>query len=158
MLAALLDFVQAPRDIGRIAPIAQISETRRLLLLDGGIDAQRLVRIFVVADERVDADNLALPGVDLARYPVGRAFDLCFLEALLDRGHRAAEFGDPVQQLSGPRLDVIGHRLDRVRARERVDGGGQVGLVRQHLLGTHRERRRLLRGQRDRLVIRIGVQ
>ena len=48
---------------------------------------------------RVDADDLALAGVDLARDPVGRPLDLGLLEALLDRGDGAAELGHLGHQL-----------------------------------------------------------
>jgi hypothetical protein len=62
--------------------------------------------------------------------------------------------------ISAPRrlFGVVRHRLDRIRASERVDRRGQVSLVCEHLLRAHRQPRGLLAGQRHRLVIGIGVQ
>ena len=74
-------------------------------------------------------------------------------------GDRPAQLLDAwsIRSLGGG-LDVVGHRLDRVGAGERVDRGGEVGLVGEHLLGPQREPGRLLARQRDRLVVGVGVQ
>ena len=70
--------------------------------------------------ERVDADDHALAALDLLRPPKRGAFDLALHEAALDRRHRAAELVDPLDQVPGARLELVGERLDVVRAAERV--------------------------------------
>ena len=89
--AARLTSSRRARDLGRIAPVAQLREPRRLLLLDGR-DRRAAARTALrAAGERVHADHHALAGVDLPRDLVGRALDLGLLEALLDRRDRAAQ-------------------------------------------------------------------
>ena len=61
----------------------------------------------------------------------GRVLDLALDEALLDRGDRAAELVDPLDQLARARLDLVRERLDEVGAAERVGGVGRAGLVRR---------------------------
>ncbi len=55
-------------------------------------------------------------------------------------------------------LDIVGEGLDRVGTGERVDGGGDVRLVGEHLLGAQRQRRGLDRRQGDGLVVGVRVQ
>src|SRR3712207_7724177 len=49
-------------------------------------------------------------------------------------------------------LDLVGERLDEVRAGERVDRVGHAGLVREDLLGAQGDPRGVLGRQRERLV------
>src|SRR5204863_6322872 len=60
-----------------------------LLLLERGIDAQDLERRLVVELVTVDADDHALPGLDLGLVAVRRLCDLSLHEVVLDRGHDA---------------------------------------------------------------------
>ena len=111
-----------------------------------------------VVGEGVDADDRALARLDLARPGVGRSLDLGLDEAGLDRRDRAAELVDPADQLERAPLELVGQRLDEVGAAERVGSRDDTDLVREHLLSAERDRRRTLRGQRKRLVVRVRVQ
>src|SRR5712691_8044354 len=152
------DVIDPALEFGAVAAGPQLRQALGLLLLDGRVDAQRLIVLIVSMGEPVDADDHARPRVDLARDVIGRPLDLCLLEAALDRGDRAAQFFDSGQQLAGRLLDVAGHRLHRVRPGERINGRGQIGLESEHLLGAQGKPRRLLGWQRDRLVVGVRVQ
>ena len=56
------------------------------------------------------------------------------------------------------RLELVGQRLDVVRAAERVGGRGRARLRLQDLLRAQRDRRGALGRQRERLVERVRVQ
>src|SRR3954453_4599655 len=129
----------------------------RLLLLDRGIDPQGLVALVLSGHILVHADDDALARLDLLSVGVGGLFDLVLLESVLDGGDSSAEILDPHHERQRLLLDLVGHGLDGVGPREGVDGRGQVGFVRQHLLGAYGEAGRLLRRQCDRLVEGIGV-
>jgi acetyltransferase-like isoleucine patch superfamily enzyme len=62
-----------------------------------------------------------------------------------------------VIEADGQEVQLVGQRLDVVRAAERVDVG-DAGLVGDHLLRAQRDPHRLLGRQRERLVHRVGVQ
>src|ERR1700757_2851985 len=87
------DLVQAARDFSRVPPGPQLGEPRRLLMFDRRIDSQRLVGLLVVAGIGIDANDLALAGVDLPRDLVGRPLDLSLLEPLLDGRDCTPELG-----------------------------------------------------------------
>ena len=89
---------------------------------------------------------------------VCRLLDLALHESGLDRRDRAAELVDPLDQLAGALLELGRERLDVVGAAERVGRLGRARLVHQHLLGAQRDRRRVLAGQRERLVEAVRVQ
>ncbi len=50
-----------------------------------------------------------------------------------------AELVDLGEVLIAAALHLVGERLDEVGAAERVGGGGDAGLVRDHLLGAQRD-------------------
>jgi len=56
------------------------------------------------------------------------------------------------------RLDLVGERLHREGAAERVDDVGRARLLGDDLLGAERDPDRLLGGQRQRLVEGVGVE
>lgn len=86
-----LDVVEPPRDLSAVPVFSKRGEPGGLLLLDSRIDPQRLVRLVLLGHEGVDAHNLALARVHLARDPIGGPLDLSLLEALLDRCDCSAE-------------------------------------------------------------------
>ena len=86
-----------------------------------------------------------------------RLLDLALDEALLDRLDRAAQLVDPLDQLPGPLLELVGERLDEVRAAERIGRVGAAGLVREELLGPKRDLRGVLGRQGERLVEPVRV-
>ena len=55
-------------------------------------------------------------------------------------------------------LHAVGQRLDEVGAAQRVDRVRHAGLVGDDLLRAQRDPHRLLGGQRERLVVGVGVQ
>ena len=83
---------------------AEHGEALALVGLDLRVDAQRLVGLFLVGWVLVDPDDGAVAVVDLLGDPVGGGLDLVLLEALLDRGDRAAPVLDRLDQRAGPRL------------------------------------------------------
>jgi hypothetical protein len=108
--------------------------------------------------EAIDADDHPLAGLDLLRVAKRGVLDLALDEALLHGRDRAAQLVDALDQLLAARLELVGERLDEVRAAERVGGVGDAGLIREDLLGPERDSRGALSGQRERFVQRVGVQ
>ena len=123
---------------------------------------------------RIDAVQLDLPSSasakrltpTITRSPVStslvvaerRVLDLALHEALLDRGDRAAELVDALDQLARALLELVRQRLDEERAAERVGGVGRAALGREDLLRAQRDPRRALGRQRERLVEAVRVQ
>ena len=108
--------------------------------------------------ELVDADDDAVAALDRDLEAVGGLLDLALDEAGLDRGHRAAELVDTLDQLARLRLELRRERLEVVRAAERIGGVGRAGLVHQDLLGAERDRGGVLARERERLVEAVRVQ
>ena len=104
------------------------------------------------------ADDDPLAALDGGLEAVGRVGDLRLRVALLDGGDHAAAAIDLVEIRLGLRLDPVGQLLDEVRAAERVGDARRAGLVREHLLRAQRDRRRLERRDRVRLVVAVRVQ
>src|SRR3954454_378228 len=98
-----------------------------------GIDTEDVLDFDVLFDVLVDADHDVLAGAVALLVAPGRLLDLALDER--DGVDRPAELVDLADELRGPRLDVLGERLDEVGARERVDGVGGAGLVADDLLG-----------------------
>src|SRR5580693_9000486 len=82
----------------------------------GRFDARRLIRFLACGGEFVHAYDNALAVVDFPCDVIGSVLDLRLLEAALDGGHRPAQVFDLAYEFGGGRLDVVGHRLDRVGA------------------------------------------
>src|SRR4051794_12844600 len=127
-----------------------------LRVLGGRVDAQGLGDLRVLLDVVVDADHDVLALLVALGIAPGRLLDLVLDE--VDRVHAAAELVDLGDQLARARLDLVGERLDEVRAGERVHGVGRAGLVSDDLLRAQRDLRGPLGGQRERLVVAVGVQ
>ncbi len=137
---------------------AQLRRALELALLGSGIDRLQLDLVLRIGGVLVHADDHALTALDLLLPVEGGALDLVLHQALLDRRDRAADLVDPCDQLGGARLELVGQRLDVVRAAERVGGVGRAGLGLQDLLRAQRDRRGALGRQRERLVERVRVQ
>ena len=136
----LAQLVEALRDELVVAVGLERRQARRAASRsDSRVDAQDVLDLDRVLLVLVDADDdVLLEAVALLVAP-GRLVDLVRDE--LDRVDRAAELVDLRDQLVGARLDLVGQRLDVVGARERVDGVGRAGLVRDDLLGAQRDLR-----------------
>ena len=96
--------------------------------------------------EAVDADDDALLILQLALVAVGGLLDLALDVALLDGAHAAAERVDLLDVLPRLALQLVGERLDVIRAGQRINRVGDAGLVGEDLLRAQREPRRLLGG------------
>ena len=129
-----------------------------LASLGGRIEPVQLDRLPRLAAEDVHTDDRALARLDLLLPAERRRLDLALDEALLDGRDGAADLVDPLDQLPRARLELVGQRLDVVRAAERVDGRGRAAFRLQDLLRAQRDRRGALRRQRKRLVERVRVQ
>ncbi len=140
------DRVQAAGHLGVVAVGSQCGQPGGLVGLDRRVHPQRLVAVLLLGPEPVDADHGPRAVLDALQDRVRRVLDLALLVALLDRGDRSPALFDLFHQFTGGVLDLVGQRLDRVGAGERVDGGGDVRLVGEDLLGAQRQRRGLDRG------------
>jgi hypothetical protein len=96
------------------------------------VHAQRLV-------EPVHAHHDTLAALDRLLDPEGRLVDLILIEALLDRRHGATHPVDPLDVGDRQALELLGQRLDVVRAAERIGHPRDPGLVPDHLLGAQRD-------------------
>ena len=76
----------------------------------------------------------------------------------LDGRHRSPEFVDHSQVVARALFDLVGERLDEVRASEWVNGVGDTRLVADDLLGAQRELGRTFGRQSERLVESVRVQ
>ncbi len=119
--------------VGVAAPL-DVLQSLDLRALAGGVDAEGLLDVGVVLDVAVDADDDVLLGAVALAVAPGGLVDLADDEA--ERLDAAAELVDAVDERAGGVLDLVGQRLDEVAARERVDGVGRAGLVRDDLLGA----------------------
>ena len=75
----------------------------------------------------------------------GRVGDLLLDESFLDAGHHASALIDLLDQVRRFLLQLIGERLDEVRAGQRVDRIGYATLIGQDLLRTQRDSHGLFR-------------
>src|SRR5436190_17393310 len=107
-------------DGGLVAPGAELPQPRdlegdRLL-----VDAEDGRGGDFPLDVLVDADDRALAARQRLLMAVGLFGDGPLHEALLDRRDRAAALGDLGHERLGPRLELVGQRLDEVGPAERV--------------------------------------
>src|SRR6185312_10565551 len=109
-------------------------------------------------DELVHADDGATVLLDFPLLARGGLGDLALQPARLETMYDATNLGDLLEQRLCFPLELVGQSLDVVRAAQRIGNVWNTGLVREHLLRAKRNLHRLLRGQRQRLVHRVGVQ
>ena len=95
--------------------------------------------------ELVDADDDGLARVDCLLGPVRRFLDFALDEAGFDRRQRSATLVDSRQQVGCASLDLVGHRFDRVRAADGIDGVRHAALAGDDLLRAERHGARLPR-------------
>ena len=98
----------------------------------------QLDRLLLTFGEAVDADDHPFSRLDLLLPAERRLLDLALHEALLDGGDRATQRVDALDQLPGFRLELVGERLDEIRAAERIGGIRAARLVREKLLRSQR--------------------
>src|SRR5262249_11342683 len=101
---------------------------------DRGVGSERRRRRWLLLNERVDADDDALPGLDLALPAIRGLVNLLLHPARLDRGQHAAHLIDSRDQLRCPAFPLRREMLDPIAAAERIRGVAHAALVRQHLL------------------------
>src|SRR6266542_5722192 len=148
----------------RVALVANASDRGHLTRLRLRIDPLqsrrdgRRGRLPCIIHEPVDADHDLIATLDGLLRPVGGFLDLPLLEAVLDRGQRAAEALDLVEVAPRGGLQLIRQRLDVVRPRQRIRRLRDPALVGKDLLGAEGEPGRLGGRQRERLVARVGVE
>ena len=116
------------------------------------------VDVLFLLDEAVDADHRLFARLLAQRGLVGEVGDVLLEPALLDQLDGAAALLDLAQDLEDLLLVVGGQCLDVVAAAQRVDDVGDVGLLGDDLLGAQRHLHRVLGGDREGLVVAVGVQ
>ena len=156
----------ASRSPASAAPTASASRSRRVRSSRASWRLQRALGDLEhghrghlgLVDVRVDADDPALAGVELALVAVRGVGDLALRIALGDgRDHPAAPV-DLVDVAPRPALDLGRQRLHEPRAAERVDGGVDAGLLGDDLLLPEGEQGGLGGRDRERLVVGVGVE
>ena len=120
--AAATTSIEAARHAVGVARRPNRPDALDLAAFDLGIDAQDLDAGGALRRERIDADDDGLAGVDLLLRAIRRLLNRPLDEALLDRRQRAAGRLDALEQRARAVFDLVGQRLDRVRAAERIDG------------------------------------
>ncbi len=142
-----------------IARLAQCGESRSLRLVGFLPHAEHRDRERrLLGDKLVDADDHAPMLLDLPLLAHRALGDLPLEPPLLDATHHAALLLDLGEDRLGFALELVGERLDVVRAAERIDHVRDAGLVGEDLLRAQRDLHRFLGGERQRLVHRVGVQ
>src|SRR5579864_7809932 len=143
---------------GSVAAGAQGAEALELPALESRIDTLNLRRLVTLGLEAVDPDHDLLQAVDRLLEVIGGVLDFTLHVTKLDSAQRAAEMVDLGQVSVGARLDLVGERLDEIRAGQRVDGVGHPGLVADDLLSAQGNARRFFGRQAQGFVEGVGVQ
>ena len=112
----------------------------------------------VIAAEAVDADHHPPAILDRLLESVCALLDGILREPGLDRLDRATPPVHLVDQRPGARFQLGGQRLHQVAPTQRIGDARHIGLVGDDLLRSHRECRRGLRREPERLIEGIGVQ
>ena len=122
------------------------------------VDLKDVDFILFFQTEFVHADDHLIAAVNRRLIARGCLFDAQFRHARGNRLGHAAHLVDLFDDL--PRLfgQIIGQLLDIVRARQRIDDLGHLGLVLQDQLGVARDTGREFGRQRNRLVKRVGME
>src|ERR1043166_1412721 len=131
---------------------------RHLVPLDPRIDLEDRQRLFAVLDVLVDPDVDVPPLLDVLLELIGGLRNLKLRVALFNRGNHPAAPLDLRENLFALLLHLRRHRLDEVRARERIDEIGQPCFVREDLLRPERDLDRRLGRKRERLVHRVRME
>src|SRR5688572_21698350 len=154
-----LDGVQGGAPLVLAAAGAHGADTLHLLALDVRVDAEHAgAAILMPVSVPVHADDDRGAGVDGLLRPVGRVLDLPLNDAGLDGAKGAPGRVDPIDQCLRLALEAAGHRLDRVRAADRIDGVRRPAFMQDDLLRAEREGGALLGRKRQCLVLRVAMQ
>ena len=156
--AVVAQALQRPLHRVVVARLLQLFKPRQLPFGRRVVDVEDLDRIVVFLDEVVDADDDLLAPLDRLLELIRRLGDLLLRVAELDRLDHAAHAVDGVPVLQRAGFHLTGELLDEVRPAERVDDVRHAAFVGDDLLRAERDRRRLFRRQRQRLVERVGVE
>src|SRR6185437_9406465 len=122
------------------------------------VDLENVDRRFVRGAIFVDADHRLGAGIDAGLGAGGGLLDAQLRQAGLDRARHAAELFDFADVAKRARGEIVGQALDIERAAPRIDGARQPALAREHDLGVAGDAGGEIRGQRQRLVERVGMQ
>ena len=141
----------------QVAVGADACRALELTPLGLGVQPVKLDRLFVGLGETVYPHDHPFTRLDLPLILVGGLRDLVLDEALLHRRNRTAELVDALDQLPRPRLELVRHRLDEVRASQWIRGVGPTCFMRKQLLRTKCDADAPFRRQRQRLVEGIRV-
>src|SRR5438876_4030084 len=154
----LADTRERELSLVRVPLSAYLRRPLELPPLGVGIEPVQLDRLALLFPKTVDADDDALARLDLLLVPECGLLDLVLDEAPLDRRDRSAELVDSLDQLPRLGLQLVGQRLDEVRAAERIGAVGAARLRCEDLLRAQRDLGRTLRRQRKRFVEPVRVQ
>ena len=122
------------------------------------IDALDRDRLLFFHFETVHAHDDRFLVVDLLLVFVGGVLNFLLHVSALDRLQHPAKHFDLAQIFGGALFDFIGQGFDVIRSGQRIDRLRRTGFIRDDLLRAQRDARRLLGGQRQSFIERIGVQ
>ena len=114
--------------------------------------------ILLVLAVAVDADDHRLAAVDPGGAGGGGLLDPALGHAAGDRRGHAAQALDLLDQRPGLVGQLVGQRLDIIRAAERIGDVGDAALLGDDELGVAGDPGGEIGRQRDRLVEAVGVQ
>src|SRR5687767_5832468 len=151
--------VQRGAPLARAAAGAHGADTLHLLALDVRVDAEHAgAAIRMPVSVLVDADDDRGAGVDGLLRAVGRVLELPLNEAGLDGAQRAPACVDPIDQGLRIALEAARHRLDRIRAADRINAVRRPAFMQDDLLRAEREGGALLGRKRQRFILRVAMQ
>src|SRR3712207_1935781 len=112
-----------------VPPRADGLDAADLLALERGVDPQDRQLAAAPLGVGVDADDLALAGVELPLQLPRRVGDLALWEVQLHRLDHPAELVDAAEVVVRALLQTVRQRLDEVRAAERIDRVHNAGFL-----------------------------
>src|SRR5229473_782360 len=136
--AGLRDALQGFFYRDAVALALHLAHALDLPFLELVLDLQRLDRNLFGDAVLVDADDRLDPLFELALIVECRLRDFELRIAAVDRLEHPAHLVDLADILHRLGFHLVGQRLDRVAAAERIDRVGDAGLFRDDLLGTQR--------------------
>jgi hypothetical protein len=151
--------LEPSRERHLVALGAQLLQARDLRLAHGSVlDLEDLEGVLLLEHVLVDAHDDLAPRVDARLRACGGLLDAQLGQALLDGLRHAAQRFHLLDVCPGARGDVVREALHVVAAAPRVDDARGAALELQIQLRVARDAGAEVRGQRDGLVQRVGVQ
>ena len=136
-----------------------LGELLLLLLADGGVDLQEILRrLLVFLLILVDADDDASAGLDIHLPGISAVLDFLLDVALLDGSDSAAHLVDLLDVLHRFLLDPVRHGLYIVGACQRIDDVGEAALIRNDVLRMKSDGDGLFRRKRERFVAGVRME